>query len=71
MFSEPWSKQSRPLLDDMTASIRDDIEKNGDSMIDMGDGKGERSVSSVLDELDRMDDFADILDLCGKPMVKA
>lgn len=71
MFSEPWSKQSRPLLDEMTASIRDDIEKNGDSMIDMGDGKGERSLSSVLDELDRMDDFADILDLCGKPMVKA
>lgn len=70
LFSDPASPQARPILDDISASIRDDILKDGDFKLDLGDGKGERSVSSILDDLDEGDEFADILDLCGKPMVK-
>ena len=70
MFSEPWSPQARPVLDDISASIRDDIARDGDFRLDLGDGKGERSASSILDDLDRGDEFADVIDLCGKPMVK-
>lgn len=70
LFSDPASPQARPILDDMSASLRDDILKDGDFKLDLGDGKGERSVSAILDDLDEGDEFADILDLCGKPMVK-
>lgn len=70
IFSDPASKEARPILDTMSASLRDDIARDGDFTLDLGDGKGERTVSAILDDLDRGDDFADILDLCGKPMVK-
>lgn len=70
IFSDPASKEARPILDGMSASLRDDVARDGDFMLDLGDGKGERSVSAILDDLDRGDEFAEVLDLCGKPMVK-
>lgn len=42
-----------------------DLRQDGERRVDMGDGRGERSVASVLDELDADDEFAAILDLCG------
>lgn len=37
-----------------------------DRLVDMGDGRGERPLSSVLDELDADADFADVIQLCGR-----
>lgn len=67
LFSEPASPAVRPVLDNMAADLRDIIERDGDFMVDMGDGKGERSASSVLDDLDTGDQFADEIALCGRP----
>lgn len=73
LFSDPTSKEARALQDSIALSIRDDIAADADANInvDMGDGKGERSISSVLDELDDLQDFAEIISLCGQPKVKA
>jgi predicted GNAT family acetyltransferase len=38
-----------------------------DFLADIGDGKGLRNVSTILDDIDAGDDFADIIALCGKP----
>lgn len=35
-------------------------------MVDMGDGKGERSLQSILDELDADEEAANIIALCGR-----
>ena len=45
------------------ADLRDQVEAEGDLEVDFGDGP--RSMSSVLDELDADQDFADIAALCG------
>lgn len=73
LFSDPTSKEARALQDSIALSIRDEIAADADANIkvDMGDGKGERSISSVLDELDDLQDFAEIISLCGQPKVKA
>lgn len=67
MFDDPSSPQARPMQDQITADIRDQIEAEGDFMVDLGDGRGARSASSLLDELDADDEFSAMLDLCGKP----
>ena len=66
MFSDPASPEARPVLDAMTADIRDEIVKGDDFKIDMGDGRGERLASSVLDDLDKGDAAAARFDLCGR-----
>ena len=66
MFSDPASSEARPILDTMTADIRDEITKGDDFLIDMGDGKGERMASTVLDDLDKGDAAAARFDLCGR-----
>lgn len=66
MFSDPASAEARPILDTMTADIRDEITKGDDFLIDMGDGKGERMASTVLDDLDKGDAAAARFDLCGR-----
>lgn len=66
MFSDPASAEARPVLDTMTADIRDEITKGDDFLIDMGDGKGERMASTVLDDLDKGDAAAARFDLCGR-----
>lgn len=67
LFDDPVSPEARAVQDDIAADLRTQIEADGDFMVDMGDGKGERMASTVLDDLDKGDDFADMLDLCGKP----
>ena len=44
----------------------DEITKGDDFLIDMGDGKGERMASTVLDDLDKGDAAAARFDLCGR-----
>lgn len=62
---------SDKLIDDVFGPkqivVYDRKASDGDFMVDMGDGRGERSASSVLDELDADDEFSAMLDLCGKP----
>lgn len=65
-LSDPASPEARPVLDAMTADIRDEIAKGDDFKIDMGDGRGERLASSVLDDLDKGDAAAARFDLCGR-----
>lgn len=66
LFSDPSSPQARALQGNITADLRDQIAKDGDFTVDMGDGKGERPASSVLDDLDAGDKASARLDLCGK-----
>lgn len=49
-----------------TADFRSQVEGDGDRLVDMGDGKGERPLSSVLDELDADAEFADVIQACGR-----
>ncbi|MFT4014077.1 MAG: hypothetical protein QM682_11875 [Paracoccus sp. (in: a-proteobacteria)] len=44
--------------------------KRNEPTADFGDGKGPRSIASVLDELDADDEFAAVIDLCGKGRMK-
>lgn len=66
MFSDPASKEARVVQDSIAADIRDQIEADGDFLVDIGDGKGERPASSVLDDLDAGDKASARMDLCGK-----
>lgn len=66
MFSEPASKEARVMQDNIAADIRDQIRKDGDFTVDIGDGKGERLASSVLDDLDAGDKASARMDICGK-----
>lgn len=65
LFSDPLSKDARILQDSIAADFRDQVARE-DFKVDLNDGKGERSASSLLDELDGDDEFAAILDACGK-----
>ena len=49
-----------------TADLRTQVDKGGDKLVDMGDGRGERPLSSVLDELDADAEFADVIQMCGR-----
>lgn len=69
LFDSP--EAARPIHDNIAADLRDQIERDGDFIVDMGDGKGERKASTVLDDLDRGDEFAEAIALCGKPAAKA
>lgn len=66
MFSDQISPKARETQQAMVESLREEIDARGDFSADMGDGKGERSASSVLKELDDDMEFLDILDACGK-----
>lgn len=66
LFSDPASKEARVVQDAIADDLRTKIESDGDYALDMGDGKGERSASNVLDELDADDLFSARIDLCGK-----
>ena len=66
MFSDPASPEAREIQDVVADDIRTAIEKDGDYPVDMGDGRGERTASEVLAEMDANDDFLDAIDLCGK-----
>lgn len=66
LFSDPTSQEARVVQDAIADDLRTKIESDGDYTLDMSDGKGERSASSVLDELDADDLFSARIDLCGK-----
>lgn len=66
MFSDPMSREARAVQGNIAADIRDQIEADGDFLVDIGDGKGERPASSVLDDLDAGDKASARMDLCGK-----
>lgn len=65
LFSDPLSPEARIIQDAVAADLRDKI-STGHFKVDLGDGKGERSVSSLLDELDADDEFSAVLDACGR-----
>ena len=66
-LSDPASPEARPVLDAMTADIRDEIAKGDDFKIDMVSDEGRQlsSASAVLDYLDELDRFSARVDLCG------
>lgn len=65
-FSDPLSPEARVLHDQIEADLRTAMEADPNLKVDMGDGKGERSVAAVLDDLDRAETFADTIALCGR-----
>jgi len=65
-FSDLASPEARTVHDSVAADLRAKIEQNGDFEIDLGDGKGIRNASEVLEELEDMQDFADVMQLCGR-----
>lgn len=70
MFDDPTGPQARPAQDAMIEDVRDQIARDGEFKVDMGDGKGERTASSLLDEMDADDEFIAMIDLCGRPRGK-
>lgn len=64
MFSDPTAPAAKAGQDAMARSLRDSIETDGDFTVDLMDGRGERAVSSLLDELDEDAAFNEILDAC-------
>lgn len=71
MFDDPGAKAARPLQDQMAADLRDFALQNGDPKLDPGDGKGPRSVTAILADLDADDAFSARIDLCGMAPGKA
>lgn len=65
MFSDPVDAKARPVQDAMVEDLRDAVSTD-DFMVDVGDGRGARPASSLLDELDGDTEFLAILDACGK-----
>lgn len=67
LFDDP--ETARPIHDATYADIQDQIERDGEFKVDMGDGKGERPASAVLREIDEGDEFAEQIALCGRPRI--
>ena len=65
MFSDPTSPEAKVILDSVEADLRANI-KDADFEVDMGDGKGVRLASEVLDEIDQAEEWADVIQLCGR-----
>ncbi len=66
MFSDPTDPKARPMQEAMIESVRDVIARDGDFQVDLMDGRGTRSASDMVREMDDDAEFSDILDLCGK-----
>lgn len=66
LFDDVSSPEVRVIHDAIADDTRRFIDEAGDFTVDMGDGKGERSASAVLDDLDAGDRAAARLALCGK-----
>lgn len=66
MFDDPAGPQAREWQLSLADDLRTQIERDGDAMVDMGDGTGSRSMTEILNEMDADDEFNAILDLCGK-----
>lgn len=66
MFSDIASKEARARQEAIGSTIREQIDELGDFEIDLGDGKGIRSASAIMEEIENVDDFADVMQLCGR-----
>lgn len=58
--------QREAINQQKSADLRDVAAKEEVGAIDMGDGRGPRSLASILDELDADDEFAAMAALCGR-----
>jgi hypothetical protein len=67
MFDDPGGPKAAPIREQMTQDMRDWADQNADARADLGDGKGTRTFNDALDDLDAGDEFADMLNLCGRP----
>jgi hypothetical protein len=63
LFDDPGGPKARPAQDAMREAMRDTVEAD-DFVVDLGTGP--RSARSLLDEMDGDDEFAAVLDACGK-----
>jgi hypothetical protein len=63
MFSDPI--KARPVHEQMAADLRDFAEQNGNPTVDLDDGRGARTMTEALDDMDAEDEFAEMLGLCG------
>lgn len=66
-FSEVSSPEARAIHDSVEADIRTDIEEGKSFNVDLDDGRGARPVEEVLDEMKATEEFAEIIQLCGRP----
>lgn len=67
LFDDPGGPKAAPLREQMTRDMRDWADRNPQAKADLGDGKGERTFNDALDDLDAGDEFAEMLNLCGRP----
>lgn len=65
MFSDPASKEARVVQDAIIADFRDQIAKGEDVTVDLGDGKGPRTMSAIIKDMEADEAFVARLDLCG------
>jgi len=67
MFDDPASPEAKAHQDMVASSIRDEIETNGPSTVEIAteDGRVLRTDQDVLDYLDEGDQFSSRIDLCG------
>lgn len=66
LFSDPASPEAKAVHDTITSDLRQKIEAEGDFEIDMGDGRGVQKASAILDDIDRAQEWAETIDLCGR-----
>ncbi|WP_188477262.1 hypothetical protein [Primorskyibacter flagellatus] len=66
LFSDPSDPKTKDYRETVSTYMREEIAEEGDIGVDVGDGKGSRSASAVLDELDADDDFLEIMNWCGR-----
>ncbi|QDP64909.1 MAG: hypothetical protein Unbinned5081contig1001_66 [Prokaryotic dsDNA virus sp.] len=66
MFSDPTSAEAKVFQDSIEADLRTEVAAS-DFDVDIGDGKGVRPVSEILDDIDGAQEWADVIQLCGRP----
>lgn len=67
MFDDITSPEARVIHDAVEADILSDIEAGKSFEVDMGDGKGTRPVEEALSDIKDLEEFSEIIDLCGRP----
>lgn len=66
LFSDPADPKTKDYKDTVATYMREEIEAEGDIGVDVGDGQGSRTASSVLDELEADQEFLEVMALCGR-----
>lgn len=65
LFSDSSGDEARAMQDRTITQLEQQVSEHGDFAVDMGDGKGERSISAVLNELKADQAAADFAHICG------